>query len=173
MSDKNTPLDITIRSMDSEDWEDSAAILASGNVAYNTLQLPLLSRDFVRERVENVPTHITMLVAEVDGTVVGQLGLHRESGRRAHVGRLGMMVHGDYQGRGVGSALMTAAVDLAENWFNISRMELEVFIDNAAGIALYKKFGFEIEGILRAYAFRDGQYADSYSMARLRNENSA
>jgi putative acetyltransferase len=163
-------LEIIIRGMDSEDWEDSAALLASGNVARNTLQLPYMSRDYIRERVENIPRHLMMLAAEVNGTVVGQLGLQRKSGRQQHVADLGMMVHADYQGRGVGSALMAAAIDLAGNWLNISRIELTVYTDNAAAVALYKKFGFEVEGTLRDYAFRDGRYVDAYAMARLRNE---
>jgi putative acetyltransferase len=41
-------------------------------------------------------------------------------------------------------------------------------VDNAAGIALYEKFGFEIEGTHRRFAFRDGEYVDAYSMARLK-----
>ncbi|MBN1564838.1 MAG: GNAT family N-acetyltransferase, partial [Anaerolineae bacterium] len=84
MSDPTNQLDIIIRGMDSEDWEDSAALLASGNVAYNTLQLPYMSRDYIRERAENVPRGLMMLAAEVEETVVGQLGLHRQFGRRAH-----------------------------------------------------------------------------------------
>jgi putative acetyltransferase len=43
-----------------------------------------------------------------------------------------------------------------------------VYTDNAAAIALYKKFGFEIEGTHRRYAFRNGEYVDAYSMAHLR-----
>jgi L-phenylalanine/L-methionine N-acetyltransferase len=39
---------------------------------------------------------------------------------------------------------------------------------NAIGIALYKKFGFEVEGTHRRLAFRDGEYVDAYSMARLK-----
>jgi len=35
-------------------------------------------------------------------------------------------------------------------------------------IALYEKFGFEVEGTHRRYAFRNGEYVDAYSMARLR-----
>lgn len=41
-----------------------------------------------------------------------------------------------------------------------------VFV-NAMGIALYQKFAFEIEGTHRRYAFRDGEYVDAYSMARV------
>jgi len=88
------------------------------------------------------------------------------------VAALGMMVHADFQGHGVGTALMEAAVDLAEHWLNISRIELEVYTDNAAALALYKKFGFEIEGTLRDYAYRDGQFVDAYLMARIREEQS-
>jgi L-phenylalanine/L-methionine N-acetyltransferase len=48
------------------------------------------------------------------------------------------------------------------------RVELSVYTDNAAGIALYEKFGFEIEGTHHRYAFRNGEYVDAYSMARIR-----
>jgi L-phenylalanine/L-methionine N-acetyltransferase len=48
------------------------------------------------------------------------------------------------------------------------RVELSVYTDNAAGIALYEKFGFEIEGTHHRYAFRKGEYVDAYSMARIR-----
>lgn len=40
--------------------------------------------------------------------------------------------------------------------------------DNAAAIALYRKFGFREEGLMRGYAFRDGTYVDCLAMARLR-----
>jgi putative acetyltransferase len=63
---------------------------------------------------------------------------------------------------------MEAAVELTERWMGITRLELEVYTDNAPAIALYKKFGFEVEGTLREYALRDGQYVDSYLMARVR-----
>jgi putative acetyltransferase len=79
-----------------------------------------------------------------------------------------MGVHEDYQGQGVGSALLAAIVDLADNWYNLRRLELEVYADNAAGVALYRKFGFEAEGLYKKYAFRDGQYVDALPMARLR-----
>jgi putative acetyltransferase len=168
----NKPLtDITIRGIEADDWEDTAAILNSGpNVVANTLQLPYISRDVSRERLENVPDTLRILAAEVDSQVVGQLGVHLGTGRRAHSAYLGMMVHADFQGHGVGSALLEAAIDLCERWLNITRIALEVFTDNAAGLALYRTFGFEIEGTLRDQAFRDGQYVDAYLMARIRSE---
>ncbi|MCZ7540822.1 MAG: GNAT family N-acetyltransferase [Anaerolineae bacterium] len=168
MTRKVTRLDILIRGVEADDWEDVAAILDSGNVVFHTLQLPYGSRDKVRDWLENPRPDLVGLVAVVGGVVVGQLGLHLYAGRRAHAAGLGMMVHGDYQRRGVGTALVEAAVELAERWLGITRLELEVYTDNPAGIALYKKFGFEVEGTLREYALRDGQYVDSYLMARVR-----
>jgi putative acetyltransferase len=81
-----------------------------------------------------------------------------------------MSVRDDWQGKGAGSALLQAAIELAERWLNVSRMELQVYTDNQPAIALYKKFGFVIEGTLRKMAFRDGEYVDAYAMARLRPE---
>ena len=39
--------------------------------------------------------------------------------------------------------------------------------DNAVALALYRKFGFEIEGTLQNFAFRGGRFIDAYTMARL------
>ena len=79
-----------------------------------------------------------------------------------------MAVRDDWQGKGVGTVLMKAAIDQADNWLNLERLELEVNCDNEAGLRLYRKFGFEIEGTLRRFAFRGGVYVDAFLMARLR-----
>ena len=62
---------------------------------------------------------------------------------------------------------MAAMCDYADHWAGVLRLELTVYTDNEAAIALYRKFGFEIEGTHRAYAMRDGAYADVLAMARL------
>jgi putative acetyltransferase len=76
-------------------------------------------------------------------------------------------VHEDWHARGVGTRLMEALIDLADNWLGALRIELTVYCDNEPAMKLYRKFGFEIEGTHRAFALRDGQYTDSYAMARL------
>lgn len=84
-----------------------------------------------------------------------------------------MSVHDEWQGKGIGTALMRAGVELADNWLNLMRLELEVYADNEPAIRLYRRHGFELEGTLRQYAFRDGRYVDSYLMARLRPSGGA
>jgi putative acetyltransferase len=78
-----------------------------------------------------------------------------------------MAVRDDRQRSGVGTALLNAAIELADGWLNYQRLELFVYTDNLAALSLYRKFGFAIEGTCRAYAFRDGHYVDAYQMARL------
>ena len=59
-------------------------------------------------------------------------------------------------------------VEAADNWLGIKRLELTVFADNVPAIRLYEKFGFEHEGVMRAFAFRAGSYHDAIGMARIR-----
>ncbi|EIK62998.1 acetyltransferase, GNAT family [Pseudomonas lactis] len=73
-----------------------------------------------------------------------------------------------WQGKGVGSRLLAAALEVADNWMNLRRVELTVYADNEAAHNLYRTFGFEVEGRLRDYALRDGVFVDTFSMARLR-----
>ncbi len=88
--------------------------------------------------------------------------------RTRHGASIGMMVHRDYQGMGVGTRLLEALLDIADNWLMLRRVELNVFTDNERAIKLYKKFGFEIEGTLRKAAIRSGRYIDEYIMARVK-----
>ncbi len=90
-----------------------------------------------------------------------------KAARRRHAVTLGMAVKSSARRQGVGSALLTAGIDLAERWLAVRRIELEVYTDNEVAIAIYKKFGLVVEGTLRKYAFRDGKLVDVYVMARL------
>ena len=109
-----------------------------------------------------------MLVAEGDGRVVGELSLKAISPRRAvaHVATLGMSVKAAWRGKGVGRALMTAALEWAPS-AGIKRVELYVYARNAPAIALYEKFGFVVEGRRRAFIREGDTYLDDFVMARL------
>ena len=162
------PEDILIRAMEPGDVPDVTEAWNQPRAYAGTLQLPLSSLAARQQRFAAKPPNQTNLVAVIEGKAVGMLFLSHFSERRSHVGTLGMAVHDAYAGRGAGTALMAAAVDLADNWLQLKRLELGVYADNARAIALYERFGFEREGLNRAYAWRDGAYADSLAMARLR-----
>ena len=79
-------------------------------------------------------------VAEVDGQIVGMISLHG-SGRLD----LGMFVASAHRGKGIGRALMDAAIAHARS-SGAFKISLEVWPHNAAAIALYRKYGFVEEG---------------------------
>lgn len=114
-----------------------------------------------------------VLVAEVEENglkrVVGIVSMSvGRSPRVRHTGSIGIMVHKDYQGKGIGRALMTKILDVADNWLMLVRVELGVFTDNEKAINLYKSLGFQIEGLRKYAIIRNGKYDDDYIMARYR-----
>jgi putative acetyltransferase len=161
------PSDILVRAMEPADLPDITEAWNQPRAYAGTLQLPFTSLD-ARQQRHAAHAGSTRLVAVIDGKAIGMIFLGREENRRSHVGSIGMAVHDAYAGRGVGTALMAAVVDTADNWLQIKRLELSVYADNARAIALYERFGFEREGFHPAYSWRNGAWADSISMARLR-----
>jgi putative acetyltransferase len=149
-----------------------ARVMGHPEVMPQLLQVPFTDEEQWRAKLgESLAPgkHDVILVAELQGEVVGNAGLHPVSAhlRRRHALHLGIAVLPSAQGQGVGSALMQAMCDYADQWAQALRMELTVFADNDRAIALYRKFGFVHEGTHRAYAMRAGRYVDTWSMARL------
>ena len=163
---------IRIRHAEPEDYRDVYEIYRCPNVFAGTLQLPYPSVEMWRQRLATPGEGSYHLAAVAGERVVGTLGLQTfpNRPRRRHAGAVGMGVHDDWQGKGVGTALMRAGVEMADQWLNLTRLELEVYTDNEPAIRLYERFGFEREGTLRRHAFRDGRYVDAYVMARLKKD---
>ena len=160
---------ITIRRAEPEDFEAFYRIYTDRDAYWGTLQPPFPSREVWRKRLAEPKDGSMIFVACLDGEVVGNAGLHgHPNPRRAHAMEVGMTVRSEHKGKGIGSALMQALCDTVDKWMNVTRLELTVFVDNERAIALYRKFGFEIEGTHKAYALRDGAFADTYFMARIR-----
>lgn len=166
---------VIVRRAEPEDVEGIYNIYQGDNAVFGTLQLPYQSLENNRKRSQEMDPQIFHLVAIIENELSGHIILnpYLKRIRRRHCGSLGMAVRDDAQGKGVGSALMQAAIDLADNWLNLRRLELNVYTDNDAAIHLYKKFGFIIEGRNVDYAFRNGEYVDSYMMARIKQTISA
>ena len=138
-------------------------------VCRQVLQMPFQSLEIWRKRLADTNERLLRLVAVQAGEVLGSCTLEQYArSRQSHVGSIGMGVAVAWQGQGVGSQLLGAALEVADNWMNLHRVELTVYVDNEPAQALYRKFGFETEGRLRDYAVRDGVWVDALSMARLR-----
>jgi L-phenylalanine/L-methionine N-acetyltransferase len=162
------PDGLVIRAREPSDWREIAALRQLPRVRWGTLALPFVTADATRKFLESPPDGFTGIVAVLAEKIVGTASIARDKGRCSHVGRIGMCVHDDFHGRGIGASLLAALIDTADNWLNLRRLELAVYVDNEPAIRLYRRFGFEIEGTRRAAAFRDGVFVDDHLMARLR-----
>lgn len=162
-------MDILIRHSCKNDAADITKIFLEKSNYRNTLGVPYLRDNIWEQRVGEIPLNIIQLVAIADKKVVGIVGLHIETNiRRKHCASVGISILEKYQNNKIGSRLLKEILDLADNWYNIRRIELEVYTDNKKAINLYKLFGFKIEGTLKDYVFGEGKYIDAHTMARLK-----
>ena len=95
-------------------------------------------------------------VADDDGSIIGRLSIARDQHPSSrHVADLGLMVAASHRRRGIGTALLEAAVDWARR-AGVHKLELHVFPWNEAGIKLYERFGFVQEGYRQICLHHDG-----------------
>jgi len=128
------------------------------------------NEDYIANLDENTHSFVAV-TKDIAGNeiVIGNAGLGVYSNpRMRHCAGIGMMVHRDYQGMGVGKKLIEALLDIADNWLMLVRVELSVFVDNERAIGLYSKYGFVIEGKKIKAGIRNGAYVDEYIMARVK-----
>ena len=106
-----------------------------------------------------------VFVAEDEGLIVGRLSIARDQHPASrHVADIGLMVAASHRRRGIGTALLDAAVDWARR-AGVRKLELHVFPWNEAGIKLYERFGFVQEGYRHKHYLRGDEYVDAILMA--------
>jgi ribosomal protein S18 acetylase RimI-like enzyme len=118
--------------------------------------------------LNNLRSGAAQYVAVDDGRVVGWCDVTprtRESQR--HSGVLGMGVVATHRGAGVGARLLATTMDSAIAR-GLTRIELIVLADNKPAISLYRRRGFETEGLCRRYLLLDGASRDAWLMALLK-----
>lgn len=127
-----------------------------------------ISIEEYKKQIENFTNKNFMLVAIIEGVIVGSCSLRTIENRLrvAHRSSIGISILQDYSGKGIGKCCFDFLIEEAKK-NNITKLELEVRADNERAINLYKKMGFEIEGKLRNSIYIDGEYLDSYIMGKI------
>lgn len=164
-------MNFKIRPINIGDAEDINKIRIMDGVRENILGINSERVSLAQDFISKLGPNDHQYVAEIDNNgekiVVGCCGLSVYSSQRLrHSGGIGIMVHKDYQEKGIGKKLLESIIDLADNWLMLVRLELTVFTDNKRAINLYKSLGFEIEGTKKYSVIRNGKYSDEYIMAR-------
>lgn len=135
---------MTVRDLRPGDWSEVARIyaeaIATGNATFET-EVP----SWAAWEAAHLPEH--RLVAEDEGRVVGWIALAPVSSRPCYrgVAEISVYVAGHARGRGVGSALLAALVERSER-AGIWTLQTSVFPENAASLALLRRFGFRAVG---------------------------
>ncbi|MDL4842057.1 GNAT family N-acetyltransferase [Aquibacillus rhizosphaerae] len=109
----------------------------------------------------------TILVAEKDNELVGYLiVIGGNAQRNKHSAYIVIGILKGYRGKGIGKQLINKLDQWAANQ-NVSRLELTVVTKNEGALSLYKKLGFEIEGIKRNSLLINDEFVDEYYMSKL------
>lgn len=98
------------------------------------------------------------------GDVVGFVYLRTKSFGLFRTATYGIVVRDDYQGKGLGDALTSRVLEYAKR-LRLDVITLNVITTNDNAISLYKKYGFEIEGLHRRVDLWKDQVFDAYYMA--------
>lgn len=126
------------------------------------------TRDFILQNIQGNWPHF---VAFHQGKLVGWCDISSlDRPVFAHIGSLGMGVLAPYRSQGIGKALIATALQKAREK-GLTRIELTVREHNKRAIALYKQFGFIVEGIHRNGVCIDGVYENHVFMALLLTED--
>lgn len=107
-----------------------------------------------------------LLIAVYDDIVVGNIDITGHSRiRLRHTGVIGMSIRKDWRNCGLSSVLMKEAIEWAHNSKTLELLWLQVYSDNDAGLALYRKFGFEMNGgQARFFKHENQEYHDNITM---------
>jgi len=105
------------------------------------------------------------LIGEIDGQIIANLVFR--PGKRiktAHAGEFGITIRKDYWGLGIGQFLIQQLIEWARATNIIRKIDLRVHINNQRGINLYKKMGFQQEGVLKREFCINGIFYDEIIM---------
>ncbi|MFW5719616.1 MAG: N-acetyltransferase family protein [Candidatus Dojkabacteria bacterium] len=158
-----------IRELQYHDYEDLFAMWSDKRITDLTATDDGMTLEGAKHRVRNQVDNpfFKNYVACNDTRVVGFSYLMLYSAhKRRHIASFTVLVHADYQGKGIGKALTLHTIREAESDTSIEIIELDVFKDNQSAVNLYLSTGFEIEGILRNRTKRNGVAQDLYIMSR-------
>jgi phosphinothricin acetyltransferase len=115
-----------------------------------------------------------VLVADLDGAVVGWGSLNQFNPRKAYdfVADFSVYVERAWRGKGVGGALLRALIARAKQ-VGYHKLVLSAFPWNAVGMGLYQKHGFRTVGIYKEQGRLDGKWVDTIIMEKILEDDAA
>jgi L-phenylalanine/L-methionine N-acetyltransferase len=146
-------------------FHEALSVVAREQIYIEMIEAPTLEKviSFQKEHIQkNGPVYYAVQNERVVGW--GDV-FPMNNPRMSHRGGLGMGLLPEFRGQGLGSKLLKAVLDHSKS-FGLEKVELHVYTTNEPAISLYKKFGFEEEGVIKNYRKLDGKYFDCLAMSK-------
>ncbi len=106
-----------------------------------------------------------LLIAEYDNQILGNIDL---TGNRRkmmeHTAVVGMGILQEWRNSGLGTALLSSAIEWAKLNSALELVWLQVYTENKIAINLYRKIGFKEKGIIKNFFKQEGRYFDNLTM---------
>ncbi|MFJ6414343.1 GNAT family N-acetyltransferase [Terribacillus saccharophilus] len=153
-----------VRQLVRNDWERVRDIykigIESGNATFETN-----APDW--EYWNNGKLSFGRLVAEIEGKIAGWVALSPYSSRQVYSGivEVGIYVDPDFQGNGIGSALLETVLRVCEKE-GVWTVQASIFPENDASLALHQKFDFRVVGRREKIAQLNGKWRDVVLMEK-------
>ncbi len=141
----------------------------------NTDTIPLFDYEYSNNTTEEYQlikryqkqANSILLIAESDGNIVGNIDLTGSWRKKMlHTAVIGMGIHTEWQNQGVGTFLIQNVLNWSRENEVLKTLWLEVYATNKAGIALYKKMGFQESGHIANFFLENEKYIDKITMIK-------
>ncbi|WP_415858086.1 arsinothricin resistance N-acetyltransferase ArsN1 family A [Brevibacillus parabrevis] len=162
-------MNLFVRKASDVDLESILAIYNQGIVdRIATLESEVKDYNYIRKWFDEHQGRYTVLVAEVDNTIIGWASLNRYSNRCAYdgVADLSIYIERDYRGKGVGKVLLRKLEETARS-HQFYKIVLFTFPFNGLGQGLYKKCGYREVGVFHNQGILDGNFVDVMAMEKI------
>ena len=131
-----------------------------------------LQARFIPEPGPEPPSRVEMaIVRNTDSRLIGAIDIFdiEYIHGRASVGVV--LWRPEDRRQGIGSDALRLATDTAFKKLRLRRLQATIFADNEVSLALFKKHGFEEEGVLRGYFLRNGEFVDTVLLSLVRPQS--
>lgn len=144
-----------------------ASLLLGGNTPFYTKEMIIKWVEFHNNKKDEL---LLVVYDEISKKLIGHIGLYNIDfiAKKAEYGIL--LADDDSRGKGYGTNSTKVLVEYAFNKLNLHKIYAEVIAENKASVAMFKKCGFRIDGILRDDIFKNRRFYNVYNMSILNGE---
>ena len=167
-------MECVLRPWRTEDADDLAAVLNHKQVLDNLrdgLPYPYTRADaenFIAAMLAADPNKVFAFAITIDNKAVGSIGAFRQENIHYRTAEMGYYIAPSLWGHGLASSAVKQLRAYIFQNTDILRIFAEPFAENLASCRVLEKSGFQLEGVLRSNALKNGVVRDMKLYARIR-----